>query len=157
MAVISQDGVPELGAVLGQIWDDLAAPMTVWLRANLAASPGHLEVGAEKGIRIRVGDNSADSSAAFSIDETADGELIIESDAGDCRVRIQPNGTVKVEAIRVELGGSSSPLVRNDLLTLELVKIAAAVTALNGKLATAPAPPIAYVPGPTASTKVFGE
>src|SRR5690554_3172286 len=159
MAVISQDGVPELGAVLGQIWDDLAPKMTVWLRANLQKSPGHLEVGATQGLRIRVGENAADGSAAFEIDETEGGEIVIESDQGNCRVIIGSDGTVKIEATRVELAGASSPLVRNDLLTAELVKISTAIEALSAQVAplTPPPPvPVAYVPGSTAATKVFG-
>jgi|GEM_PF-5173562 len=115
MAIISQDGVPELGAVMGQIWDDLAPKMTVWLRANLQKNPGFLEVGAAKGLRIRVGENAADGSAAFEIDETEDGEIVIESDQGNCRVRIGPDGTVTLDGASIKLGaGAVEALIKGD-------------------------------------------
>lgn len=62
MAVLSQDGVPEFGAVVGKIWDELglAEHMTAWLRANLEEHPGHIELGADKGLRIVVGTNTVD-------------------------------------------------------------------------------------------------
>lgn len=83
LAVLSQDGVPEFGAVIGQIWDDLAAPATAWIRANLQDSPGRIEVGAEKSVHIRVVSNSNDGQAPFSMDETIPvGNVVIEVASG---------------------------------------------------------------------------
>lgn len=92
MAIISQDGLPELPAVLGKIWDD-AAPvdeMTAWLRANLEEHAGHIELGADKGIRIQVGYDRT------SISETDTGEIVLESKDGDVDIRIQPDGTIRM-------------------------------------------------------------
>lgn len=92
VAVISQDGVPEFPAVFGKIWDD-AGPvdqMTAWLRANLEEHAGHLELGADKGIRIQVGKDTT------TITETNDGEIVIESAQGDVDIRVQPDGTVRM-------------------------------------------------------------
>lgn len=75
LAMLSQDGVPEFAAWIGQVWDDAGTPkaMTAWLRANLLTHPGHLELGATKGIRVRVGSNTID------ITPTADGTLEIDA------------------------------------------------------------------------------
>lgn len=93
MAVISQDGVPEFPAVFGKVWDDegLAADMTAWLRSNLQEHPGHVELGAEDGIRIRLGSNTAE------IDETG-GDLVVESEDGNTEMRMKSGGDVVVEA-----------------------------------------------------------
>jgi hypothetical protein len=80
MAVISQDGVPELGAVLGQIWDDLAELPTAWIRANLQKSPGRLEVGAEESIHIVVKDRDGDVKESFELDDIGGGVIHIEAD-----------------------------------------------------------------------------
>src|SRR5690554_2674098 len=140
MAVISQDGVPELGAVLGQIWDDLAPKMTVWLRANLQKSPGHLEVGATQGLRIRVGENTADGSAAFEIDETEDGEIVIESDQGNCRVRIGPDGTVTLDGASIKLGaGAVESLIKGDAF-MEIFNTHTHICAAPGEPTATPLP-----------------
>ncbi|MDZ7703373.1 MAG: hypothetical protein U5L04_02685 [Trueperaceae bacterium] len=113
MAVLSQDGVPEFAATIGQVFDDLTDATTVWLRANLEDSPGHLEVGADKGIRIRVGSNDANDEAAFAMNETADGELVIESDDGGCSVTLKPGGNIVLDTggATVHLAGTSGKLV----------------------------------------------
>lgn len=94
MATLSQDGVPEYPAWVGKIWDDEGpvSAMTAWLRANLEEHPGHVELGAEDGIRIKVGANTE------QIDETADGEVVVESEDGNNRLRLKPDGTVLVES-----------------------------------------------------------
>lgn len=76
VAVLSQDGVPEFAAMIGQVWDDLGTPkkMTAWLRANLQEHPGHIELGGEKGIRIVIGANPG------SITPPADGSAVIDAD-----------------------------------------------------------------------------
>lgn len=75
MAVLSQDGVPEYAATIGQVWDDLGTPkaMTAWLRANLLKHPGHVELGATKGVRIRVGANTV------TVTPLADGTLELDA------------------------------------------------------------------------------
>lgn len=62
VAVMCQDGVPVFPAWIGQVWDDLGTPtqMTAWLRANLAAHPGQVELGATEGVRVHVGPNNVD-------------------------------------------------------------------------------------------------
>jgi hypothetical protein len=155
MAVLSQDGMPELGAIIGQIWDDLAEPMTVWLRANLAQSPGHLELGAAKGLRIRVGSNGADESAAFAMNETAEGEIVIESDDGSCSVALKPGGDVVLSVAggsTVQLGGTVE-LPRDDHLQSELAGIKAALDTIASAASTTHT----YTVGDTACDKVRGE
>lgn len=100
LAVFSQDGVPEFGAVIGQIWDDLGGPelMSAWLRANLEKHPGHIELGATQGLRIVVGENVVD------IEPTATG-----------RIEIKAEGSVVVNAPEVRLGSAGA----SDAVALE--------------------------------------
>ena len=76
VAVISEDGVPERSTIMGRIWEqkDAAQRMTVWLRAHLQKHPGHLEIGATKGIKIRVGGNEV------TLTPLADGTLELDAD-----------------------------------------------------------------------------
>lgn len=89
VAVLSQDGVIEAPAYIGQVWDDLQTPeqMTAWVRAHLEEHPGQLELGAAKGLRLRVGSNDVD------ITPLEDGRLLIEA-----------TGTVVLKAPRIDLG-----------------------------------------------------
>ncbi len=60
LAMISQDGDPDRPAWFGQVWDELAEQMTAWLRANLAEHPGYVELGAENGLTIIIGEQRLD-------------------------------------------------------------------------------------------------
>ncbi|MFB6372700.1 MAG: hypothetical protein ABEN55_06225 [Bradymonadaceae bacterium] len=124
MAVLSQDGVPSLGAILGQVWDDAgtADDMTAWLRANLEEKSGHLELGAEEGLRIKVGQNAAE------IEKTEDGRIVIESE-GSGTVRIKNGSHELLERLSTTLGKLSEALN-----TLANDKVATAIGAqpLNG-------------------------
>lgn len=115
VAVISQDGVPEFPAVLGKLWDD-AAPadeMTVWLRANLQEHAGHVELGAENGLRIKVGVNDG------SIEETNDGVIALDGD-------------------EAHILGDTHKLSRGDRVSSELADIKSSLNAVisyvNGKI-----------------------
>ncbi len=79
MAVLSQDGVPEFGATIGQVWDDLGTPkkMTAWLRANLLKHPGHVELGVLNGsIQIRIRTTNSGEMTPL-----ANGKMYIGTDA----------------------------------------------------------------------------
>lgn len=93
VAIVNQDGVAEAPAYVGAVWDDqtTAANMTAWLRAHLAKHPGHLELGATKGLRLRVGTNDVE------ITPLPDGRLLIEA-----------TGDVIVSAPAVRLGTDSA-------------------------------------------------
>lgn len=132
VAVISEDGVIEAPAVIGQVWDDAstAEDMTAWLRAHLAEHPGHLELGATQGVRLRVGENTVD------ITPLEDGRLHIEA-----------TGTVVLDAPRIELGdGASDGLVRHSDLKGALSSIKSAFNnhthSVSGTTAQATAPPL---------------
>lgn len=117
MAVLSQDGVPEFPAVVGQIWDDMADEMTAWLRANLEQHPGHIELGADKGLRIIVGEHRTE------LEPTNNGEMVIESDDGSNAITLKPNGTVEIDADQINLAGSAGKLARADKVKTELDRI----------------------------------
>lgn len=100
VVVISRDGIPEHPAILGQLWDDTtpADGMTVWIRADLATQPGHVEIGATKSILFRVGSNTG------SITPLADGTI-----------RIETTGAVQVEGASIRLGdGAASKVALQD-------------------------------------------
>lgn len=112
VAVISEDGVIEAPAVIGQVWDNAstAEDMTAWLRAHLAEHPGHLELGATNSIRLCVGENTVD------ITPLEDGRLHIEA-----------TGKVVLDAPRIELGENASDgLVRKSDLQSALSTIKSA-------------------------------
>ena len=116
LAVTSHDGVPELPVVLGRIWDEKVAPMTVWIRAYLDTHPGRIEVGATKSVKITAGADSgwAVGGARAQVDETV------------------PDGAVVIEAT-VYVGGadaSKAPATVPELHA-ELVKIATNLNQLN--------------------------
>lgn len=111
VAMLSQDGVPELGAVLGMIWDEKVQPLTAWIRANLAQHPGHIEIGAIKGIRIIIKtEDPAKAKDTPNQDPLPDGTIAIEADdvllgAADAtkEVALGPDVDSQFNAIVVEL------------------------------------------------------
>lgn len=105
VAVASQDGVPEVPAVLGQLWDDKAAPgnMSVWLRADLALHEGHAEIGATKSLHLVVGANPVD------ITPLDDGSIKIE--ASGAWIRITPTGKISIGNGAAELVSTLHGLV----------------------------------------------
>lgn len=85
VAVISQDGLPEAGAVLGAVTDDKqdGSARTVWIRADLEQHTGHIEIGATKGVRIFVGTNPGDLTPVSEddIELECDGEIRLGASA----------------------------------------------------------------------------
>lgn len=139
LAVLSQDGVAEFGAFIGQVWDDsnTAAAMTAWLRANLVDHPGQLELGATEGIRIRVGTNTID------ITPLAD-------------------GTVEIDGTNIKLGASATQAVlKGDAFLTELVtafNLHTHIDPLSGNTGTPTVPLVVATNFPTSkSTKVKTE
>lgn len=143
VAVLSQDGVIEAPAYIGQVWDDQSTPadMTAWLRASLEEHPGHAELGATTGLRIRVGDNDVD------ITPLPDGRLLIEA-----------TGKIVLKAPSVELGEDATDgVVRKSDLVAAVNAIANAFNlhthvVPNGTSDT-PVAPLTH--SPTSSTKTF--
>lgn len=150
MAVLSQDGVPELAGILGMIWDEKVQPLTAWVRANLAQHPGHIEIGATKGIRIII--RAEDPAKAK---ETPDQDPL-------------PDGTIAIEADEVLLGADDAskyvalaPDVEDELDeiadTIALIEQwIAKIVAVTGVAYPVLEPPIVgtYIPGDVAATKV---
>ncbi len=100
LAMIAQDGVPELAAWFGQVTDEKRGAMSAWLRAHLATHPGHVELGATKGVSIRCGEERITITPE-------DGVLRIECGAS--------GGKVIIEAPNVELGeGASESVLKGD-------------------------------------------
>lgn len=136
MAVLSQDGVPEFGALLGQVWDNDGTPakMTAWLRANLQLHPGYLELGGENGLRIIVGSNSKDITPPAA-------------------------GSVVVNASLVELGGESLStwIARADRVESRLQAIETYINShehnyVTPLLPSAPAPTAGRIPASVSTT-----
>ena len=82
LAMISHDGDPDRAAWFGQVWDELASELTVWIRANLASDPGRIELGANKSIHIRIGSAGDDASGEFTLTPLDDGTVRIETAGG---------------------------------------------------------------------------
>jgi hypothetical protein len=82
LAMISQDGDPDRAAWFGQVWDELASELTVWIRANLASDPGRIELGANKSIHIRIGSAGDDTSGEFTLTPLDDGTVRIQTASG---------------------------------------------------------------------------
>lgn len=74
LAIISHDGVVELGAWIGEIFDDESDPGTVWIRADLDAKPGHLNLAATSSITIRAGG----TNDGVTVDVQADGTVLVD-------------------------------------------------------------------------------
>lgn len=128
MAVLSQDGAVDYAATIGQIWDELAPRMTVWIRAHLGTQPGRLEVGAERSIHIRAGTLDAVSNEAadsLGIEELPDGTIRVEVASG-ARIELRPDGDVVVEPAsgrHVLLGaGATQALARADKVDQRLAE-----------------------------------
>lgn len=111
VAMIAQDGVPELSTVLGMIWDDRVAPLTAWVRAQLATQPGHMEIGATRGVRIRLSDaDPYDPKDELVLDVLGDGTL--QLDAHGARITIEHDGSITLhpatgQPVRVGEGASA--------------------------------------------------
>ena len=76
VAVIGRDGLPERPAILGVLWDRVPT-LTVWLRADLARHAGHVELGATRSVRVRVGPDPGEIAAL------ADGRISIGNGVGE--------------------------------------------------------------------------
>lgn len=115
LAILSQDGVVELGAWIGEIFDDETEAGTVWIRANLEDNPGILNLGATKAIVIEVGSNGQ-------------------------TVTVKPDGTVWIDGDSIELGGNTAGLLK-ELLFSTLVThthpVSGAVATASAELAIA--------------------
>jgi hypothetical protein len=109
LAMISQDGDPDRPAWFGQVWDELAEQMTAWLRANLAEHPGHLELGAENGLTIIIGEQRLD----------------ITPENGVLRIEAKGGGKILVKADLVEIGGEalSTGVARADRVETRLIAL----------------------------------
>jgi hypothetical protein len=90
LATMGRDGLPGRPAWFGVLWDS-APTMTAWLRADLARHAGHVELGANSSVRIRVG------ADLVTIQPQADGTLLIEA-----------SGRVIVSAPDVRLGSDAA-------------------------------------------------
>ena len=110
MAVMSQDGAVDYAATVGQIWDDLAPQMTVWIRAHLGTQPGRLEVGAARSVKITAG--VEDTLGVDAMDSLGIEEL--------------PDGMFKVEAPTIHIGNDAGEVVR------DLSDVCQRLTALTG-------------------------
>ena len=153
VAVVSEDGIPERGAILGKLWDakDAAERMTVWLRAHLQKHPGHLEIGCAQSLRIRVGEN------LVTVTPLADGVLRIEADVE--LVLDAPSiraGENAVDAVAL------APAVESEFSGVEmsldpLNEWMAACIAAGAYSPPPVTPPVPYTAGTVGASKVKGE
>jgi len=108
VAVISQDGLPEAGAVLGAVTDDKQPNnlRTVWIRADLEDHEGFVELGATKGVRISVGPNPDDLTPVSTNDIEVDcpGEIRLGAAAVEY-VALASLVKTQLDAMRLVLNG----------------------------------------------------
>jgi hypothetical protein len=150
MAMLSQDGLPELAASLGMVWDELVEPLTVWVRANLAQHPGHIEVGAIKGIRIIIrAEDVAKAKGTPEQDPLPDGTIAIEAD----EVLLGADDATKEVALGPDVEDELDD-ISNTLDAIE--QWISAVSAAVGVVYPVPGPsvPGSYIPGDVSATKV---
>lgn len=125
VAVLSQDGIPEAGAVIGAVSDDKETPETntVWIRADLQTAEGHVELGATKSIRIQVAANG--------------GTIVPLAD-----------GTVRLEGVVIELGDGATKFVAlGPDVESELASIATTLAPMVAAFNAPPAPMSSLGPG----------
>lgn len=101
LAILSEDGDPDRAAWIGEVWDNARAAMTVWLRANLSAEPGRLEIGSARSIHIRLATAEDDPSAAFTLTPLPDGAIHIETQGA--KLILSQSGQVYVGSHGVDL------------------------------------------------------
>lgn len=149
MAVLSQDGLPEFAGVLGMVWDEKVQPLTAWIRANLAQHPGHIEIGAIKGIRIVIRtEDAAKAKETPDQNPLPDGTIAIEGDvllgAADATKEVALGPDVKVELVKIQ--DSVAPVVA----WFNTVLVAA-------NAAGSPIPPLSVPPGPPSTPYAAGD
>jgi hypothetical protein len=95
VAIVSENGGPSFGAIIGVVWDENnnASTMQAWLRSDENVAPGVTELGATRLLRIKVGENNL----TFSADD-------LPESLTDASVTLQP-GRILLKALDLRIEG----------------------------------------------------